>query len=232
LRSAPSSVRLATLALVLLAAALAATFAFSSSPSGDAVAEEMEVYRKWREALLLRRSEVAPRGGALLLGDSIAEQSALTEYCGKPLFNAAISATGITQTEPLARQLIPRLRPQIVVVAGGVNDARRGGSTPLAEWEKAYEALLAHARARSVVVVVGIMPIEEGKPAGTAVFDPRAMAERNRSLERLAKKHGAQYLAPLPALQTYDGVHPNAQGAIAWAGHLQSLCPALAAKNP
>ena len=50
------------------------------------------------------------------------------------------------------------------------------------------------------------MPVEQGKPAGTAVFDPRAIAERNRSLEQLAKKHGALFLAPLPALQTYDGV--------------------------
>ena len=227
----PTRLGLAALALLLLAAALAATFAFSSSRAGDALAEEMEVYRKWREALLLRRAEVAPKGGALLLGDSIAEQSALTEYCGKPLFNAAISATGIARIAPLAGELVPRLQPEIVVVAGGVNDARRGRTAALTEWEKAYEALLAQARGR-ILIVVGIMPVEQGKPAGTAVFDPRAIAERNRSLEQLAKKHGALFLAPLPALQTYDGVHPSASGAIAWARHLQSLCPALAAKNP
>lgn len=226
----PTWFALAALALLLLAAALAATLGLPASRAGDP-AQEAEVYRKWREALLLRRSEVAPKGGALLLGDSIAEQSALTEYCGKPLFNAAISATGIAQAERLAAKLVPRLQPEIVVVAGGVNDARRGHSKPLAEWEKAYEALLAHARGRNVIVV-GIMPVEQGKPAGTAVFDPRAIAERNRSLEQLAKKHGALFLAPLPALQTYDGVHPSASGAIAWARHLQSLCPALAAKNP
>ena len=230
LGASPRALALAALALLLLAAALAATFGFAASRSGDP-AEEAEVYRNWREALLLRRSELAPKRGALLLGDSIAEQSALTEYCGKPLFNAAISATGIAEAEPLAGKLVPRLDPEIVVIAGGVNDARRGRSAPLAEWEKAYEALLAHARGRTVIVV-GIMPVEEGKPAGTTVFDPRAIAERNRSLEKLAKKHGAHFLAPLPSLQTYDGVHPSAPGAIAWARHVQSLCPALAAKIP
>lgn len=84
--------------------------------------------------VILNRADDAPTGGVILMGDSIVHRLNLTELCGLPVFNAGMSGARTDQIAPLVDPLIAKLKPRLVIMSTGTNDARRGK-----DWRAAVE---------------------------------------------------------------------------------------------
>ena len=92
-------------------------------------------YTRWHEPfdryanarrIIMHRADDFPAGGVLLIGDSTAERLYLPELCGTPVFNAGISGARADQIAPIAKPLIEKLAPRIIIVMAGTNDRIQG----------------------------------------------------------------------------------------------------------
>lgn len=110
-------------------------------------------YSRWHEPFdrfadarraIMNRAEDAPKGEILLIGDSIIHRLYLPELCGHPVFNAGMSGARADQIEPLLDPLIDKLKPRLIIMAAGTNDAVQGD-----EWRADLQRMK---RARMVVM--------------------------------------------------------------------------------
>lgn len=189
-----------------LRARLAAVVAAARSPDHP--------HRIVRRQVIQAQASQAPTGTTLYLGDSNVEMALVDG------FNAGIASARVSDIPALLKSLLPILRPDRVVVSVGVNDAQRARPFDLAAWRAAYQGVL-HSAGPTPVMVMGIDPVEDGKPLGTAFFDPSAIAQQNAALAGLCE--GAAAFVP-PRLSsaglTVDGVHNNADGFAEWRARL------------
>lgn len=110
-------------------------------------------YAKWRFAHE-KRADDFPTGGVLLIGDSIVHRLYIPELCGKPVFNAGMAGARADQIAPLAKPLIAKLAPSVIVVSAGANDRQQKDA-----WHRDLEKIA---------------------PKGSIVIDaPDALAEKN-----------------------------------------------------
>jgi lysophospholipase L1-like esterase len=180
-------------------------------------------------AVFAAQVRTGPRYPAIV-GDSIAAQTAHQPVCGRPVVVAAIA--GASLRHALA-DILPLLRhdpPAGLVIAIGVNDAKRLIAAPrarrLAAFEADYGALIVKAQALTPdVAVVLIPPVGKDDWFGAAAFDADLIAEFNRIITRLAAEAHVPVFS-LSALAgpdgfaragaTVDGVHPSAAGYAVW----------------
>jgi lysophospholipase L1-like esterase len=162
---------------------------------------------------ILRDAPTAPKGGVLLIGDSITEAEHIDILCGLPVFNAGIAGTTIEDWRGLAPYLVQQLKPKIVVYALGVNNAANKRPFDIAKWSANYRALRAPGS-----YIMGVWPIEPQK-------NPAFSAERVREMNaQLSGERG--YIKPPSTPMTWDGVHLTWAGRSKWAETLRSICPA------
>ena len=115
----------------------------------------------------------------------------------------------------LARELSSAVRPSIVVIALGVNDATLNVPFDRYAWLVDYLGIVS-ATAPARVVPVGVMPME-----GRRDRSPEGVALMNAGLERLPR-----YIPPFAdaAGLTHDGLHLNRKGQRVWHGKLAAAC--------
>lgn len=80
------------------------------------------------------RADLVPKGGVLVIGDSITAQIYLPKLCGKPALNAGIAWATSHDWAPHASELVRKAQPSIVILALGEND-------DFGDWEEDYRKL-------------------------------------------------------------------------------------------
>lgn len=167
-------------------------------------------HRVVRRRVISSQAQQAPAGLTLYLGDSNVEMALLDG------FNAGIGSARVPDVEEIARGLLPDLRPSGVVLSVGVNDARRARPFDARQWEAEYRSLL-HAVEGFPVTVMGVDPVEEGKPLGPDYFAQEVIEAQNAILAGLCA-NGATFVPPRrsSAGLTTDGVHNNTAGFSDW----------------
>ena len=181
-------------------------------------------YISGRYAILEEQAEKVPPGGVLILGDSIVERAFLPTLCGRPTFNGGVSSVKVHDVLRGGVELISEVHPSAVILAVGVNDAKRHAETPTSRFRDDYDSFLI--MAGSHVGVVQIMPVQYGRAAGRQMNDG-AIKEFNNVIAAEARAHGAVVVAPLVTLDTHDGVHPTPAGAAAWKADVEQACSSL-----
>ncbi len=171
-------------------------------------------HRLVRRRVIESHARQAPAGMTLFLGDSNVEMALLDG------FNAGVGSAMVSDVAEVAGLVLPGLQPSCVVLSVGVNDARRVRPFDPDQWRAAYTGLMLSVSGFPVTVM-GIDPVEEGKPLGTDYFDPDVIAAQNSILADLCA--GVATFVPPRASSagmTTDGVHNNAAGFAEWRDRL------------
>lgn len=190
---------------------------------------EIAFYVARKRVALDQQADKAPKGVTLLVGDSITEGAWVPTMCGRPAFNAGISAARTRDMIRPARDLAQRVDPGLIIVALGTNDAG-WAKTPIARFESDYEALLAPFGGRPLILV-GLLPIEPARmrsagDAGRVMAKQRLILQENAIIGRIAAEHGAAFVAQSSSIPTIDGVHPTPVGSEMWKAAIEKACPA------
>jgi lysophospholipase L1-like esterase len=224
------------LIVALLAGGAVAAAQSNTEPGPDAAALEkrLAAYRHlladW--AGLTRygsdNSEVRPPAAGeqrvVFLGDQITESWRLTEFFpGKPYFNRGIDGQTSPQMLVRFRQDVIGLRPKVVVILTGTNDAA-GFTGPATRGTLAdhVTSMTDLARANGIRVVLGsITPVCDCTKPQTDLRPQRRIADWNGWLKEHAAASGSVYLDYYSALAsgrnlkpelTVDGLLPNDAG--------------------
>ena len=170
----------------------------------------------------------------VVMGDSIVEFADLPNLCGQRVLNAGLAGAKVKDLLAFAPQLLSIDRPDLVVIAVGVNDAQAGGKTDLLTFREEYAALVKRVRqVAPAVVILNVAPVARPSFVDARTFDPAAIANINRTLTTLGvpvidlSDAMARPGAPLPSAYTDDGVHPNATGYIRWREAIGGACALL-----
>ena len=190
-------------------------FAFGSRP------DDVAAYVRRRLWIIEQSANLRPPGDMLLIGDSIAERSGLESLCGRPVFNAGVSAARLEDIDALALRLARDLKPSTVIIEIGTNDANIARRTDPIAWKGRYVALI-RAIQTAPVIIVPAPAIEHGK-SGSSAIDPSHLNRLNGLLPSIARDTGARLLQR-PAVDTADGVHLSRRGAEQWRGCLALHC--------
>ena len=175
-----------------------------------------------RSAAILRQAETFPDGGVFLIGDSITEFAYVPSLCGRPVLNAGLGGSRVTEWQGLAPKLFGDAKPALVIFALGVNDARRSTLASPDAWERDYARLVGQAHGARVAIM-GIQPIEPNKRIGPG-FDAERARQLNESARRVAAATHAVFIAPPTTPQTSDGIHLNEAGRREWVQRLNAAC--------
>jgi lysophospholipase L1-like esterase len=148
----------------------------------------------------------------LAIGDSITERADLPTLCGFWPINAGISWATVETFMPHARRLADLAKPKFVIVALGTNDALMNEGDA---FKGRIGALLASLADWPVIVV----PL----PPGSGV---KEAAKFNAVIAAM----DATSAAPLPSVETVDGVHLTAAAYVEWKEKIadaasKSMCP-------
>jgi len=193
-------------------------FEIGQRPAGN----DSAAYVRRRPVVLLDQAKSYQHGGVLVIGDSISERSGISTLCGLPVFNAGISSARTKDLADLTPKLVAEIKPTLVFIALGTNDANAARPTAIDEWQKQYEALV-RSVGRVPVVLAAAPMIERGKERSSQ-FDTRRIAAMNARLPSIAARFGAVFVTAAPT-STMDGVHPDTAGAETWRGNLARGCP-------
>ncbi|WP_404336842.1 SGNH/GDSL hydrolase family protein [Sphingomonas sp. MMS12-HWE2-04] len=175
-----------------------------------------------RSAAILRQAESFPDGGIFLIGDSITEFAYVPLLCGRPVLNAGLGGSRVTEWQGLVPKLLADAKPSLVIFALGVNDARRTTLAKPDAWQRDYARLVEQVHGARVAIM-GIQPIEPDKRIGPG-FDPALVAQLNAKAQAVAGATHAVFIAPPASPQTSDGVHLNEAGRRAWVQRLAAAC--------
>ncbi len=176
-------------------------------------------------------------------GDSLTESLALSSLCGMPILNAGI---GGATTLAVNREVMPLLsdrNPFAVVLAVGINDARRVMESEqrledrVATFKLAYSGLVKNALTVSPRVVLNLIaPVGQGMALGDRYFDPALIARLNTEIKSLAVSRNLSVIkmATLADADGYalngvttDGVHLTRDGYTLWRHELEQLCKTI-----
>jgi lysophospholipase L1-like esterase len=167
-------------------------------------------------------SQIGP-GGVVFFGDSITEGALIPRtICGKSTTNAGIGGATVGVFSNVARHLVEKSRPSIVVIALGSNDAWRSRKTSIETFGKEYESLVKTALRSGVpVVVTTIPPVEASKPLGDPAFSMEKINQFNLEIRRIARARNLTLVDVHSSLSgpdgfaikgaTIDGIHFSAQ---------------------
>ena len=165
-----------------------------------------------------------------IVGDSITEATSRRSACNRPLFNAGVAGATVAAINRDTLPLLQRHPPLAMLLAIGVNDAKRASTKTaperLAEFELDYRALLSTAKAITTHVgVATIAPVEKGKILGDTSFDSGLIQQFNTIIRHVAgdMSIAVTELADLADEQglaregsTSDGVHLAPQAYRQW----------------
>jgi len=191
----------------------------------------------WEKCVKRFKSEEGsiPKGGVVLLGDSITEGFRVKKYFpDRNVINRGISGDKIGGWKYYGildrlETSVFNLKPRAVFILIGINDIIFW-HTPPEEMEKGYEAVFGELKKRATrtkIYIQSLLPTcgkRYGKYNKDVIF-------WNKKLPALAKKYGFEYLDIAPAFRdkngylrkdiTKDGLHLNEKGYKIWAGILK-----------
>ena len=206
-------------ARVLLLVLLALAFAAGALASRRLLPDGEMLYRPVRAGTIRAQAETMARRQAVMIGDSRTDLLHLGRMRGGDVLNAGIGGSTVADWRDLAPDLVARADPAEVIVALGVNDARRAGMPPFERWRADYRRLVASLRGGGRrLVLVQVSPVARNGVRGAAYFDPERIAAINREIALVAAETGAALVPPLPSVEglTSDGVHFTPEAAARW----------------
>ncbi|WP_166486888.1 SGNH/GDSL hydrolase family protein [Rhizobium etli] len=180
-----------------------------------------------RDTMILSHLAQLNEDGVLVLGDSIIEA-----WLGEPfgrcrMINAGLGGGGIKDVSILVTAISRSpnsSKLKEVIVAIGVNDARRGQDLPadyVERWKTDYARLIEQLQSMIPAVTAStILPVEPGMPLGADYFDPSLIDQLNDAIrEVVQEKAGVRLLDMNQEIKriewqghyTVDGVHPAAK---------------------
>ena len=182
-------------------------------PSGEML------YLPVRKGTIRAQAETMAKRQAVMIGDSRTDLLHLGRMRGRDLLNAGVGGSGVADWLGDAPDLIARADPAEVIVALGVNDARRDRLPELERWRVDYRRLIGSLQGSGRrLILVQVSPVAREGRHGEAWFDPQRIAAINREIAAVARETGATLVAPLPSVEglTLDGVHFTPAGAARW----------------
>ena len=186
-------------------------------------------YIAQRQYVLASQARGVEPGRVLIIGDSIAERSPLTSFCGQPIFNAGVSSIRVEEVINHAQKMRSMTKPAVVVFSIGVNDAMTGLATPNTLWEKHYRQLVSSA-ACARTILMEIMPT--GKNAeGEFPRDNADIREKNKIITRIAQDTASMVIEAPATIDTLDGVHLTPAGYRTWMAGMNDACAKQPASN-
>ena len=203
----------------LLLVLLALAFAAGALASRRLFPSDEMLYRPARAGTIRAQAETMPKRQAVMIGDSRTDQLHLGAMRGRELLNAGIGGSGVADWLDDAPDVVARADPAEVIVALGVNDARRERLPALERWRADYRRLIGSLRGGGRrLVLVQVSPVARNGVRGEALFDPGRIAAINREIAAVAAETGATLVAPIPSVDglTRDGVHFTPAGAARW----------------
>jgi lysophospholipase L1-like esterase len=161
-------------------------------------------YIRNRSVHLVSQAQAAGKADTLVLGDSIVEENALDDLCGRT-FAAGIGGATVADLAKIAPALVAATHPRRIVLALGTNDVLRriGEGSPFRE---RYLSLLASLSVKPFALV--------GVANG-----------QNDFIRRTASTIGATYVPPIVPALTSDGIHPTLPGRKLWKARVARACP-------
>lgn len=163
------------------------------------------------------------RAPVLLLGDSISHANGPARLCEQEVFNAAVPGAKLKDLLGQGVRLANRIHPRRVVVAVGVNDAIIP-HIGIGEWTAQYRQLLTGLDGADITLVE-INPVDARFPVVARSFDRSFIALQNAAIRDLAARSGARLVRAPSAVETGDGLHPDAAGGRLWRERLaQTAC--------
>jgi hypothetical protein len=157
-------------------------------------------------ALSIQAMAKAPGPFIAVIGDSLTERAKLpATVCGIQLVNAGFGGSRASNFIPFAEEMTALdLVPALVVIALGLNDARRGYRT---DFRSTYRLLL-ETLPESPVVLATLAPVDRAFDTG-AILDPSRLSMVDLTIREIAKARNLP-LIDLSDVQspTSDGVHP------------------------
>jgi lysophospholipase L1-like esterase len=182
---------------------------------------ETDRHQSVRELAILSQARQMGSVDAIIAGDSLVERANLTTLCGRPALNAGIGGAQISRIADTLPRVIDAVSTKAVIIAVGVNDARRSDPTGAAAFTASYEKLVRDLKAKGIAVTLAtIAPVAH--MSGDIYIDPGAIGHLNEAIRGIAARTGASVVdlsalgATLPDMLTTDGVHLNAEGYKAW----------------
>jgi lysophospholipase L1-like esterase len=163
-------------------------------------------YAETRAGFVRLNADLAPPVDFVALGDSITESVYFGPVCGS-WFNAGVGGAKVGDIAAVARYVLPKLKPKIILVAAGTNDFMAGGALPA--FERDYLALLA-TLPRAKVILMGA----PNSAAASAFVRSQASAR------------GFRYVEPITGagLTIADGVHLTNAGARLYRDRVKVAC--------
>ena len=158
----------------------------------------------------------------IVFGDSIVQGAALpSEVCGLRLVNAGVRGAGIGYFLRHSAQLLGSSRPELIVLAVGMNNAAAKESRQV-DFETRYKQVVASLASKAPVVVATVTPIKEGYFVSKFGYDPQIVPALNRTILTAPNTRAVIDLnSPLSGANfTIDGVHLNAAGYELWTGEV------------
>ncbi len=217
-----------------MAFAIAAVTALAIAGSAWAVMRRPASNRYYdtRRLVILAHASQNP-APVVVLGDSIVDMAEMPTMCGRAVLNAGVAGARTADVERLAADLLAGRRPELVIVAVGLNDAHRNAQTSDQDFLTTYRAILARARMTGARVrATTIPPVGPSDLGRAGEFDPSRIA----ALNRLIRQAGVPVLDIHAAMSapdgieragfTTDGVHPNARGYGVWRKVVAQACAA------
>lgn len=186
----------------------------------------IDAYVHHRLDVLLAKAVDAPKGQALLIGDSLTDMQSLNALCGLQVFNGGVSGSRLRDWESHAAALAAALEPQLVVVALGTNDAIPGSDSDFAQWKAQYQELIRKLGDRHLILVAP--PSLDG---ASNVRDQSVLEQIRGSIRSLASPR-VSIAAPSFAGQTVDRIHPDLRGRRAWREAIEAACPQVESGRP
>jgi lysophospholipase L1-like esterase len=187
----------------------------------------LRVAQERRVGVILSHASQENNFDFLILGDGITESSFLPSLCGKKILNAGVGAYTVPQGAPLLGQILPLTKVRNIVIALGLNDAKKTLPRRIENFATEYDALTAMAASKSSRVwVATVGPITTSMPLPESSYDSDYIDGINRQIQRIAQKRAIDLIDLNQALSdannrlaqayTVDGVHLTAQGYLTW----------------
>jgi lysophospholipase L1-like esterase len=159
----------------------------------------------------LARIAQAQGPSILVIGDSLTAGAILPEQiCGHKVINAGKSGARASTFIPFAEDLrAVRLKPDLIVIALGINDAMTNYET---DFRTAFRMLVASLPAAPLAIAT-LAPIGNGAPLNKVV-----MASVEKTILEVAESRHATIidLSSIKGFETVDGLHPTENSKIKW----------------
>jgi hypothetical protein len=174
---------------------------------------------------------MAPNDGYLLIGDSRVSSLRSHRLCGKPMAHVGFPGLGASDIRAALRRRPIRSPARTVIVAVGINDAKRVTPFDKAKWSRDLQAIRDEVRpAVGRLFFSQLIPPASAGRYSAGMYDSGRVTEMDEAISALGP---ALSVAPLldgdgllKAADTSDGTHLSPVGEATWISAIENqVCP-------